>query len=203
MSKVPYVSGDSYQVSVAKLEKMGFDVIRENQFSDSVPIDHVVSQSIAAGVEVKPAETTITVVVSKGQDDHEKNDTVKLPDFKDYTLREVQEYVRRHDLILQVSPAYSKKVKKGMVISMSPAPGTHVPHGSTIMVSVSEGPKIERDHTAIKTFTVTYQDNDDDDSPNRRGNHIQIYISDDDHSINNIYRDLYIKIGRASCRERG
>ncbi|MBH9985601.1 Stk1 family PASTA domain-containing Ser/Thr kinase [Lactobacillus sp. M0390] len=193
MAKVPDVSGDSYQVAVAKLEKMGFDVIRENQFSDSVPIDHVVSQSIAAGVEVKPAETTITLVVSKGQDDHEKNDTVKLPDFKDYTLREVQEYVRRHDLILQVSPAYSKKVKKGMVISMSPAPGTHVPHGSTIMVSVSEGPKIERDHTAIKTFTVTYQDNDDDDSPNRRGNHIQIYISDDDHSINNIYRDLYIK----------
>ena len=192
MSKVPDVSGDSYQVAVAKLEKMGFDVIRENQFSDSVPIDHVVSQSIAAGVEVKPAETTITLVVSKGQDDHEKNDTVKLPDFKDYTLREVQEYVRRHDLILQVSPAYSKKVKKGMVISMSPAPGTHVPHGSTIMVSVSEGPKIERDHNSIKTFTVTYQDNDDD-SPNRRGNHIQIYVSDDDHSINNIYRDLYIK----------
>ncbi|WP_279082888.1 Stk1 family PASTA domain-containing Ser/Thr kinase [Lactobacillus apis] len=192
MSKVPDVSGDSYQVAVAKLEKMGFDVIRENQFSDSVPIDHVVSQSIAAGVEVKPAETTITLVVSKGQDNHEKNDTVKLPDFKDYTLREVQEYVRRHDLILQVSPAYSKKVKKGMVISMSPAPGTHVPHGSTIMVSVSEGPKIERDHNSIKTFTVTYQDNDDD-SPNRRGNHIQIYVSDDDHSINNIYRDLYIK----------
>lgn len=192
MSKVPDVSGDSYQVAVAKLEKMGFDVIRENQFSDSVPIDHVVSQSIAAGVEVKPAETTITLVVSKGQDNHEKNDTVKLPDFKDYTLREVQEYVRRHDLILQVSPAYSKKVKKGMVISMSPAPGTHVPHGSTIMVSVSEGPKIERDHNSIKTFTVTYQDNNDD-SPNRRGNHIQIYVSDDDHSINNIYRDLYIK----------
>ena len=28
---------------------------------------------------------------------------------------------------------------------------------------------------------------------NSKGDHVQIYIKDDDHSLSNIYRDLYIK----------
>ncbi len=61
-----------------------------------------------------------------------------------------------------------------------------------------------------KTYTVEYQASDDgssasssDDSSSSssssasssskdKGNHVQIYIQDDDHSIGNIYRDQYI-----------
>lgn len=194
MVRVPDVTGDLYEKAVYRLEKMGFDVIRENQFSDNVPANHVISQSIAADVEVKPAQTTITLTVSKGRDEHhDRRKNVKLPNFKNYTLKEVQEFAHKNELILQVTPSYSKKVKKGMIISMSPSAGTEVPQGSTIVVSVSEGPKAEKDSTIIKTFTVTYEDNDDDDDSDKQGNHVQIYISDDNHSISNIYRDLYIK----------
>ena len=35
---------------------MGFDVVRENQISNTVPPDHVIDQSIAADVEVKPKQ---------------------------------------------------------------------------------------------------------------------------------------------------
>ncbi|QYN56804.1 Stk1 family PASTA domain-containing Ser/Thr kinase [Lactobacillus panisapium] len=193
MVRVPDVTGEAYERAVYKLEKMGFDVIRENQFSDNVPVNHVISQSIAADVEVKPARTTITLVVSKGRDDNDRRKSVKLPNFKNYSLKAVQEFAHKHELILQVTPTYSKRVKKGNIISMSPSAGTEVPRGSTIVVSVSEGPKAERDSTVIKTFTITYEDDDDDDSSNKHGNHVQIYIADDNHSIDNIYRDLYIK----------
>lgn len=193
MVKVPDVTGDEYEIAVEKLEKMGFEVIRENQFSASVPPNHVIGQSIAADVEVKPTQTTITLTVSKGKNDRAKHHMIKLPDLKDYSLKDAQEYAHKHGLTLQVSSAYSSKVKKGMIISMSPAAGTEVPRGSTISISVSEGQKKERNLTAIKNFTVSYENNDEDDSDNNRGNHIQIYIADDNHSIDDIYRDLYIK----------
>ncbi|WP_294919252.1 Stk1 family PASTA domain-containing Ser/Thr kinase [uncultured Lactobacillus sp.] len=193
MVQVPDVTGDEYNIAVQKLEKLGFEVIRENQFSSSVPPDHVISQSVAADVEVKPEQTTITLVISKGKNPRSKHHMIKLPDLKDYSLKQAQEFAHKHGLTLQVSSAYSSKVKKGMIISMSPAAGTQVPRGSTISVNVSEGAKKERDLTAIKNFTVSYEDNDEDDSDNKRGNHVQIYISDDNHSIDNIYRDLYIK----------
>lgn len=193
MVQVPDVTGDEYGIAVQKLEKLGFEVIRENQFSSSVPPDHVISQSVAADVEVKPEQTTITLVISKGKNPRSKHHMIKLPDLKDYSLKQAQEFAHKHGLTLQVSSAYSSKVKKGMIISMSPAAGTQVPRGSTISVNVSEGAKKKRDLTAIKNFTVSYEDNDEDDSDNKRGNHVQIYIADDNHSIDNIYRDLYIK----------
>lgn len=193
MVQVPDVTGDEYGIAVQKLEKLGFEVIRENQFSSNVPPDHVISQSVAADVEVKPEQTTITLVISKGKNPRSKHHMIKLPDLKDYSLKQAQEFAHKHGLTLQVSSAYSSKVKKGMIISMSPAAGTQVPRGSTISVNVSEGAKKKRDLTAIKNFTVSYEDNDEDDSDNKRGNHVQIYIADDNHSIDNIYRDLYIK----------
>ena len=191
--RVPDVTGDPYEQAVRRLERMGFDVIRENEFSDSVLANHVVSQSIAADVEVKPSKTTITLAVSKGKDDYDRHPNVKLPNFKNRPLKEAQTFAHKHGLILEVNPTYSKNVKKGLIISMSPASGTEILQNSTVVVSVSEGQRSERDSTVIKTFTITYDDDDDDDSANKRGNHVQIYISDDDHSLNNIYRDLYIK----------
>lgn len=191
MVKVPDITGEDYQSAVVKLEKLGFEVIRENQFSSSVPFGVVISQSIAADVEVKPTQTTITLSVSKGNDNTFREDYIKLPDLRNKSLKNAQKFAHYHGLTLQVNPTYSSKVKKGMVISMSPASNTKVSHSSTITVSVSEGPKREKDSTTIKTFTVMYEKNNKD--VDSRGNHIQIYISDDNHSLNNIYHDLYIK----------
>ncbi|WEV70336.1 Stk1 family PASTA domain-containing Ser/Thr kinase [Lactobacillus sp. ESL0785] len=192
MVRVPDVTGEDYNFAVQQLQKMGFEVIRENQFSPSVPLGHVISQSIAADVEVRPDQTTITLVVSKGHDEGPKRDTIKLSNFKNESLKTAQEYAHKYGLTLQVTPTYSNKVKKGMIISMSPAAGTEVQRGSTITVSVSEGPNQEKDSTAIKTFTVNYEKNNGEDSA-KEGNHVQIYISDDSHNLSNIYRDLYIK----------
>lgn len=191
MIRVPDVTGENYQVAASKLESMGFQVIRANQFSNSVAPENVITQSIAADVEVKPAQTTITLSVSKGRNEHIDYNLIKLPNLSTYSLKSAQIYAHRHNLILQVSPTYSNKVKKGMIISMSPSAGTAVQRGSTVIVSVSEGSKREQDFTVTKTFTVNYENNEG--AIDSKQNHVQIYISDDSHSVKNIYRDLYIK----------
>ncbi|MDF7683171.1 Stk1 family PASTA domain-containing Ser/Thr kinase [Lactobacillus sp. ESL0679] len=190
MVRVPDVTGEDYDAAVAKLQKLGFDVIKDTQYSPNVPPDHVISQSIAADVEVKPNQTTVTLVVSKGRDDGLRRNSIKLANLKNYTLKDAQEYAHQHGLTLQVTSTYSDKVKKGKIISMSPAAGTQLPRNSTVTVSLSEGPKEKEDSSAIKTFTVNY---DSENTSGGHGNHVQIYVSDDNHSLSNIYRDLYIK----------
>lgn len=209
MVKVPNVVGHDYDKAAEKLENMGFDVIREDQYSNKIPPNNIVAQSIAAGVEVKPTQTTITLVVSKGKSPRQRNNSVTLKDLHNYSLKSAQDYAKEHGLTLQINQEYSDSVEKGMVISMDPGPGTKVDRGSTITIKVSRGPKTEKDTTVTKTFTVNYvgdnvdknekPDNEKDDSSSSssssesKGDHVQIYIKDDDHSLSNIYRDLYIK----------
>lgn len=207
MVKVPNVVGDNYDEAAEKLENQGFDVVREDQYSNKVARDNIISQSIAAGVEVKPTQTTITLVVSRGKQVKPKINTVTLKDLHNYSLKSAQDYAKEHGLTLQINQEYSDEVEKGLVISMQPEAGTKVERGSTVTIKVSRGPKEEKDTTITKTFTVNYigtdlnkDDKSDSESGNAsnkedsgKGDHVQIYIKDDDHSLSNIYRDLYIK----------
>ena len=197
MVKVPDMTGKDYVSAAKKLSKLGFDVIRKDQSSNTVAVGNIISQSIAAGVEVKPKQTTITLVVSKGKTVSHKKNTIKLKDLRNYSLKGAQDYAKDNHLTLQATQKYSDTVEKGMVISMSPEAGTEVESGSTITISVSKGPKQNqnKDSSVTKTFTVNYKapSKDQSGSDKDKGNHVQIYISDDDHSLSNIYRDLYIK----------
>lgn len=207
MVKVPDVVGDNYDEAAEKIENQGFDVVREDQYSNKMAKGNIISQSIAAGVEVKPTQTTITLVVSRGKQIKPKINTVTLKDLHNYSLKSAQDYAKEHGLTLQINQEYSDEVERGLVISMQPEAGTKVDRGSTVTIKVSRGPKEEKDTTVTKTFTVNYVGSDlkkDDKSDgksgetdtkedNSKGDHVQIYIKDDDHSLSNIYRDLYIK----------
>ena len=207
MVKVPDVVGDNYDEAAEKLENQGFDVVREDQYSNKMAKGNIISQSIAAGVEVKPTQTTITLVVSRGKQIKPKINTVTLKDLHNYSLKSAQDYAKEHGLTLQINQEYSDEIERGLVISMQPEAGTKVDRGSTVTIKVSRGPKEEKDTTVTKTFTVNYvgidlkkDDKFDGKSgetytkeDNSKGDHVQIYIKDDDHSLSNIYRDLYIK----------
>ena len=207
MVKVPDVVGDNYDEAAEKLENQGFDVVREDQYSNKMAKGNIISQSIAAGVEVKPTQTTITLVVSLGKQIKPKINTVTLKDLHNYSLKSAQDYAKEHGLTLQINQEYSDEVERGLVISMQPEAGTKVDRGSTVTIKVSRGPKEEKDTTVTKTFTVNYVGSDlkkddkfdgksgetDTKEDNSKGDHVQIYIKDDDHSLSNIYRDLYIK----------
>lgn len=201
MVKVPNLVNKDYEEAAAKLQKKGFDVIRENQYSTNIDEGKVISQSIAAGVEVKPKQTTITLVVSQGKPPRPKKNLIKLKDLRNYSLKSAQDYAKDNDLTLQINEEYSDSVDKGLVISTQPVAGTKIEKGSTVTIKVSKGSKDDdREVNITKNFTVTYeppQSSDGTESSKtqseQRGNHVQIYIKDDDHSLGNIYRDLYIK----------
>ena len=207
MVKVPDVVGDNYDEAAEKLENQGFDVVREDQYSNKMAKGNIISQSIAAGVEVKPTQTTITLMVSRGKQIKPKINTVTLKDLHNYSLKSAQDYAKEHGLTLQINQEYSDEIERGLVISMQPEAGTKVDRGSTVTIKVSRGPKEEKDTTVTKTFTVNYVGSDlkkddkfdgksgetDTKEDNSKGDHVQIYIKDDDHSLSNIYRDLYIK----------
>ena len=83
------------------------------------------------------------------------------------------------------------------MISTDPAAGSEVSEGDTLTITVSKGAEQKE---VKKTFTVDYQaaesssssSESSSSSSSSQGNHVRIYIQDDNHSLGNIYRDLYI-----------
>lgn len=187
LTKVPDVSGMQYRRAKRLLTKKGFNVERIDQYSQA-PKNTVIYQNVSAGAKVKASLTTINLVVSKGR--QKENNSIKLRSLRNYSLKSARDYAHDHGLTLQISEKYSNTVEKGLIISMSPKAGTRVARGSVISVIVSKGPKSNRSEEITKSFTVDYQN---DEARSRKGNHVQIYIQDDSHSLDNIYRDLYIK----------
>lgn len=46
--------------------------------------------------------------------------------------------------------------------------------------------------TVTKSYTISYPPSSSQSDSQKTPDHIQVYVSDDDHSINNIYRDMNI-----------
>jgi serine/threonine protein kinase len=188
MTKVPDVTGKMYRQAEAELKAKGFKVEQVKQTSTYRP-GTVIAQSITPGSKVKAAETTIILIVArKPKQPNQKQ--ITLRSLRNYSLKSAQDYAHDHGLILQISEKYSETVEKGLIISQTPKAGSKVNRGATITVVVSRGPKEDRSSNVTKSFNVNYEEAD---AHSHKGNHVQIYIQDDDHSLDNIYRDLYIK----------
>ena len=167
------------------------------------------SQSVKAGRKVDASKTTITLVVAVALEDQakpsssssSKKATFKLADLTGKSLEDAQSYAKSKKLNVKVEKDYSDSVNSGDVISTDPAAGSEISEGDTLTITVSRGTEKKE---VKKTFTVDYQaeesssrssDESSDSSSNSsssQGNHVRIYIQDDDHSLGNIYRDLYI-----------
>lgn len=193
---VPDVTGLSYTDAKYKLEKLDFTVVRQDSYSDDVARDNVIEQNMAPGEKVKAEDTTIVLTVSKGPNKSKKSDKtqVKLRDLSGYSLKSVQDYAHDNGLNLQVKDQNSDTVDTGIVISQDPAAGTTLSKGDNLTVTVSKGKSSQSKNSSSstsevsKSFTVPYTSN----GATKQGNHVQIYISDNDHDLSNAYKDLYI-----------
>lgn len=67
-STVPPVQGHSMKDAQAALQKAGLKVAVKEEYSDSVKAGQVISQSVASG-KIVPADTTVTITVSKGPEE--------------------------------------------------------------------------------------------------------------------------------------
>nr|WP_281063411.1 Stk1 family PASTA domain-containing Ser/Thr kinase [Lactobacillus colini] len=194
---VPDVTGITYQSAQKRLKKLGFKVQKDEDYSFVTANGNVISQDIDPGQKMNPSKTTIKLIVSKGMPPN-RVATIKLRDLIGYSLKGAQDYARDNNLNLNINQEYSDK-QKDTVIKQSPQAGTELHGGETLSLTISKGKEesddsddhdsSSKDITVTKSFTIPYQQ---DDSNNKKGNHVQIYVSDASHSLDNIYRDLYI-----------
>lgn len=219
LTKVPNVEGLYLSSARKKLTKLGFKVKIKRVYSDEYEENVVISQNVKSGKKVVASKKIIRLLVSSGTEapadesleedsseesssvskskNESEDDSFSMNDLTGKSLDEARSYAQSHDLSLKIKEEYSDSVDKGNIISTSPSAGTKLNEGDSLTVTVSKG---VQEKTVRKTFSVQYEqagndsgdDSSSDSSSEITKNHIQIYIQDDNHSIGNIYRDLYI-----------
>jgi len=125
------------------------------QYSDTVPAGHVISQDPIAGTSV-PINSSVNLVVSLGQQ------MVEVPNVVGMTQADAQAAIGTAQLVVgTVTEEYSDTVPGGNVISQDPAAGTSVPIGSAVNLVVSLGQQGEASiETILSTSIITEEDDE-------------------------------------------
>jgi eukaryotic-like serine/threonine-protein kinase len=134
---VPNLAGMTVSDATAALQAVKLTLGKQSpEYSGTVPVGSVISSVPPAGTSERPGGV-ISVTVSKGFA------PVTVPNFSKLTLAQAQTLAAaRHLQLAQGTPAYSKTVALGAVISQSTQSGTSVPRNSTVTVVVSQGPPL-------------------------------------------------------------
>lgn len=103
------------------------------QTSDTIAVNHVISQDPGANSEV-PKGTSVSLTVSSGKP------TVSLQNFVNYTLADAQNDLTNAKFQIKVERKFDP-TPKDTVVAQKPKPGTKVAVGSTVTLVVSDGPQ--------------------------------------------------------------
>ncbi|MBY7147660.1 PASTA domain-containing protein, partial [Levilactobacillus brevis] len=158
----------------------------------------IMQQSVTAGKQVVPSRTSITLMVSTG------SATVTLADLTDKTKVQAQNYATAHNLNLAFQYTYSSDVTKGHVIRQSPGEGAVVQEGDEVTLTMSRGEQTDSSSSTDQfnvTLKIPFDEGDSDSSSDSANdstssssasNLIQIYLKDQDHSLNTVYKQMTI-----------
>lgn len=122
--------------ALQKLKDLDLKAAPKEDFSDTIAVGSVISQSPAPNTEVEPG-TTVTLVVSKGK---ATKQMVSVIGADSIYAKPLLEGLGLHVTIVEES---SSTVPKGQVISQSINPGTEVSYGMPVTLVVSTGPAPE------------------------------------------------------------
>lgn len=195
--------GKEYESVLDELRKEGFTIERTHEFSSEVAEGNIISQSIEPGAQVKPSETTLSFLVSDG------NESYTMRDLSGYTRKSVEDYASQYGLALTVTEAHSDAIAEGLVISQSLAGGSAFVAGDALNVVISIGPEKPQVVTFSRTITIPYlaaaasdsasEGNNGQDkettsasSASNKPNHIVIYMQDEDHAMGDVFREFDI-----------
>ncbi len=194
--------GQEYESVLEELRKEGFTIERTHEFSSEVAEGNIISQSIEPGAEVKPSETTLSFLVSDG------NESYTMRDLSGYTRKSVEDYAGQYGLALTVTEAYSDTIAEGLVVSQSIAGGSAFVSGDALSVVISLGPEEPQVVSFSRTITIPYlaaavsestsESSDSQGSANsdsggsNEPNHIVIYLQDEDHALSDVFREFDI-----------
>ena len=135
MVEIPSVKGLDETSAYNKLVNAGFKPVKELEYSDSVEIGYVISQS-PAGSSLGNEGDLVTIVVSQGPK------LVKVPNVVNLKQENATSALTEAGLkVGEVTTDYSDKIEKGNVISQSVSADTQAAKGSTVNLVVSLGKK--------------------------------------------------------------
>lgn len=169
-----YRGKESRQV-VKMLERYDFEHIDiSEQHSDEEP-GIVLEQTPAPGEEVVASETTVHLIVSKGEE------VKTVSDLSNFTEEALQNYARESGFQVRITKEeYSDEVAAGRVLAQTPKAGTQLRKGGTIDVTISKGEKKKPVKMIVKTVTIPYEVEDEE---NPEPQLIHIYVQDRNHSM--------------------
>ncbi|MBS9334487.1 Stk1 family PASTA domain-containing Ser/Thr kinase [Fructobacillus sp. M1-13] len=125
-------SGWDYSKAANQLTNKGITVKKKTENSTSVPSGQVMSQSIAAGSDVDPSDTTITLTVSDGAK------SLTLPDLTGKSQSDAVNWANQNQVSLAFTITDSNK-PSGTVIAQDPAAGSKFTLDKTLTLQVSSG----------------------------------------------------------------
>lgn len=136
MSKIPDLSGLSFEQASGKLVEEGFDVEQRFAFDDEIEKGNVISSDPSFGTKAKK-NSTVTVFTSRGIE------TFTIPEDllgKDSSAA-VTELLNIGFTNLKEIKEYNTTVSPGKIISVDPQAGKTLPHNEVITLHVSQGPE--------------------------------------------------------------
>lgn len=129
---MPDVVGQSKDKAESTLTGKGLVVTIEYKKTDSVAEGNVISQSIAAGKDVKRGDEVV-ITVSSGRA------TVNIANVVGKSRSDAESTLKNQGFTVTVLENYDNNVAAGKVISQSPDAGTSQLPGSTVVIYVSKG----------------------------------------------------------------
>ena len=183
--------GQDYSDVKERLTKQGVTVYKKEVNSSEYAQGEIVSQSISAKKKVIFSKTEVTFTVSKG------TKTYELRDLTNSTLKSVQDYANDLGLDLKIEQDYSDDVAADSVIKQYPTAGSQVSRGDTLTVTISKGSDPAKESSqqdsadSYESFSINvkvpYQQ-----TTTTTGNKIQVYLEDQNHSLNDLYQSFDI-----------
>ncbi len=148
---VPNVVGKTENDAVNLLKNAGLEFRKTYEYSDSVDAGTVISQNPGKNESVEEG-TTVTIVISQGQESVEVPRVINLPQ------KDGQKELANAGLKYAVNTEYSDTVEEGYIIKQSVEAGKKVAKGKTITITVSLGKKTTYYKTRVtKTYDGEYQ----------------------------------------------
>ncbi|MBP3223151.1 MAG: Stk1 family PASTA domain-containing Ser/Thr kinase [Actinomycetaceae bacterium] len=114
------------------VEDAGFKVSFSEDYSTSIPANHVISTSPEAG-QAYAKGTTVNLVISKGVEN------IEMPDIVGKTQDEAVTTLDNVGLKVEIIEDYSDDIEKGNAISQEPQAATLIARGSSVKIHISKG----------------------------------------------------------------
>ena len=152
--EIPDFTNKSIIYAQSWLEKNGFKVKIEYEYSSNILKDNVIKQS-NKNESLNPKENEITLTISKGKE-------MIVPDISNMSTDEINNWIMENELKVSYKEVYNDDVNMGDVIASSKEKGDSISSGEAIEITISKGNLKMIDITDIDDFINWAKENNID-----------------------------------------